>query len=220
MPRRPLMPHTELLASGVPCSWLDDPAARFRSVYERLTAVIPRSPVPGPADAGSPPPGLRTALGGLAGSTLGHGLYRLHTESSAAAADLLVGAAYPDFEGRIACFGMDWLGRQFSLDASRGASGDPEVLLFDVGAGEALEIPTAFSAFHDTELVDYTDAALASEFFEQWLREHPEPIHFDQCVGYKVPLFLGGADQLGNLSGTDVDVYWTLTGQLRVAALG
>ncbi|HEY8719031.1 T6SS immunity protein Tdi1 domain-containing protein [Pengzhenrongella sp.] len=115
---------------------------------------------------------------------------------------------------------MDWLGRQFSLDASRGTRDDPEVLLFDVGAGETLEIPTAFSAFHETELTEYTDAALASEFFEQWLRGHPEPVRFDQCVGYQVPLFLGGADELGNLGRTDLDVYWTLTGQLRVAALG
>jgi hypothetical protein len=95
----------------------------------------------------------------------------------------------------------------------------PEVLMFDVGAGEALEIPTPFSQFHDSELIEYTDAALASAFFGQWLQAHPAPIQFDQCVGYEAPLFLGGDDDLGNLAMSNLDVYWTLTGQLRVAAL-
>lgn len=127
---------------------------------------------------------------------------------------------YPDFERRIACFGMDWLGRQLSLDPTRGRHDDPEVLLLDVGAGEALEIPTAFTQSHDSELTEFTDAALAATFFDQWLEAHPAAIQFDQCVGYNVPLFLGGVDGVENLDVTDVDVYWTLTGQRRVAALG
>ena len=182
--------------------------------------MIPSSPVVAPADAGSPPPGRRGTLGGLAGTTLGQGLYRFHTRSSAAAAGALVEAAYPEFTGRVACFGMDWLGRQFSLDPARGTPEDPEVLLFDVGAGEALEIPTPFSSFHDEELTEYTDAALASEFFDRWLRAHPDPIAFARRVGSKVPLFLGGADDIGDLELADLDVYWTVTGQLRTAAIG
>ena len=158
-------------------------------------------------------------LAGLAGTTLGQGLYRVHTRASAAAADELVAAAYPDFPGRVACFGMDWLGRQFSLDVTRGTPDDPQVLLFDIGAGEALEIPTPFFAFHDQELTEYTDAALASELFEQWLRAHPDPIGFDQCVGYKIPLFLSGTDDISNLELADLDVYWTLTGQLRTSTI-
>ncbi|UFN43195.1 T6SS immunity protein Tdi1 domain-containing protein [Nocardioides okcheonensis] len=189
-------------------------------MFERLLTSIPQSRVSGPADSGTPPAGVRAALGHVAGATLGRGLYRLHTAHSAAAADRLVADAYPDFEGRIACFGMDWLGRQFSLDPTRGRPDDPEVLLFDVGAGEALEIPTAFSQFHDSELTEYADAALAATFFDQWLEAHPAAIRFDQCVGYNVPLFLGGVDGVENLDVTDLDVYWTLTGQLRVAALG
>jgi hypothetical protein len=55
---------------------------------------------------------------------------------------------------------------------------------------------------------------------DQWLAAHPAAIQFDECVGSKVPLFLGGVDGVENLDVTDLDVYWTLTGQLRVAALG
>jgi hypothetical protein len=94
-------------------------------VFERLLDVIPQARVPGPDDSGTPPTGTRAALGELAGATLGWGLYRLHTAMSAAAADRLVDAAYPDFEGRVECFGMNWLGRQFSLDSTRGHADDP-----------------------------------------------------------------------------------------------
>src|SRR4051812_25671707 len=110
-------------------------------MFERLTKVLPASRIPGPADLGTPANGPRHEVGHLAGTTFGNGLYRVHTATSATAADELVRAAYPDFEGRIACFGVDWLGRQLSLDPARGKESDPEVLLFDVGSGEALEIP-------------------------------------------------------------------------------
>jgi hypothetical protein len=189
-------------------------------MFERLFRVLPPSPIKGPGDRGIPAAGLRRAVGDSAGTTLANGLYRLHTAASATAADQLVQAAFPDFAGRIACFGVDWLGRQFSLDLARGAESDPEVLLFDVGAGEALQIQVAFTRFHDEELVEYTNAALAAEFFAQWRKLHPQPLAFDQCAGYKVPLFLAGVDELTNLEVIDLDVYWTLTGQLRVAALG
>ncbi|WP_431278627.1 T6SS immunity protein Tdi1 domain-containing protein [Leifsonia poae] len=43
------------------------------------------------------------------------------------------------------------------------------------------------------------------------------PLAFDECVGYEVPLFLGGGDEIDNLQVADMEVYWTLTGQLRVA---
>ena len=189
-------------------------------MFSRLLTAWPRSDLGGPGDAGAPADGVRSAVADLAGATLGDGLYRLHTASSAAAADQNVVAAYPEFASRVACFGFDWLGRQFSLDSARGGSADPEVLLFDVGAGEALEIPVAFSDFHDQELVEQSEAALATSFFARWLRLHPEPIPFHQCVGYQVPLFLSGPDTLENLELTDTDLYWSQTGQLRVASAG
>ena len=189
-------------------------------MFTRLARALPPSPVAGPTDAGTPAPGVRAAVGDLAGTTFANGLYRLHAASSAAMADQRVLDAFPEFEGRVECFGFDWLGRQFSLDRTRGSSGDPEVLLFDVGAGEALEIPVAFSRLHDEELVDYSDEALASQFVAEWCHSHPAPIAFDACVGYRIPLFMGGADTLPNLEISDLDVYWSVTGQLRLAAAG
>jgi hypothetical protein len=69
--------------------------------------------------------------------------------------------------------------------------------------------------------LDYADAALATEFFEAWSAANAVsmPLGPDQCVGYKVPLFLGGQDVVENLELTDLDVYWSISGQLRHGAL-
>jgi hypothetical protein len=79
-----------------------------------------------------------------------------------------------------------------------------------------LEIPADFQTFHERELVERPDAALAVGFFEGWCRAHPGsvPLSFDRCVGYRVPLFPGGADDLANLEMTDFDVYWSLSARL------
>jgi len=103
----------------------------------------------------------------LGGCTFAGGLYRLHTPTSSAIASSMSAAAFPEYEFPLRCFGFDWLGRQFALDPRRGDDLDPEVLLLEPGTGEALEIPVPISAFHDDELVNYTDAALASNFFAE-----------------------------------------------------
>jgi Domain of unknown function (DUF1851) len=48
-------------------------------------------------------------------------------------------------------------------------------------------------------------------------RANPEslPLGTMQCTGYKVPLFLGGKDPAENLEVIDLEVYWSLSGQLR-----
>jgi hypothetical protein len=75
--------------------------------------------------------------------------------------------------------------------------------------------------FHDEELVEYRDAALASGFFDTWALDHGSalPLAGDHCVGYRVPLFLGGRDTVDNLEVIDLDVYWTTCGQLRRGTL-
>lgn len=148
------------------------------------------------------------------------GLYRVHAHASARASDELVRAAFPEFAGRLTCFGYDWLGRQFATDADRGASEDPEVMLFEPGTGEGLEIPVPFSRFHDEELVDYTEEALARSFLEQWRRSGGPAPKASECVGYRRPLFLGGQDAVSNLELSDLNVYCTVMGQLRRQAKG
>ncbi|WP_284978680.1 T6SS immunity protein Tdi1 domain-containing protein [Arthrobacter sp. fls2-241-R2A-200] len=80
-----------------------------------------------------------------------------------------------------------------------------------------MEIPRRFSTYHDDELVRDPEPSLLPSFFNKWRLENPADLAFDECVGYKVPLFLGGDDELHNLELSDMEVYWSLMGQLRLA---
>jgi len=154
-----------------------------------------------------------------AGSYL-QGAYRLHRQEDVARFTALATDAFPEFVGRISCFGADWLGRQFATDNGRTAAGTPLVLLLEPGTGEALEIPLDRVAFHEQELVDEPDAAVAYSFFEQWLAAGGSRPSYDQCIGYRQPLFLGGADEVSNLELSDLDVYWTISAQLLAKVRG
>jgi hypothetical protein len=157
----------------------------------------------------------------FAGATFGGGLYRVHDDTSGAQALTLIAEAFPEYATRVCPFGYDWLGRQFAVDSGRAVGGQPQVLLLEPGTGEALEIPLPFAAFHNEELIEYADAALATGFFDSWSAVNSDFVRLrrDQCVGYRVPLFLGGQDVIENLEVSDLEVYWSICGQLRRGAL-
>jgi hypothetical protein len=146
------------------------------------------------------------------GSTFESGLYRIHGFVSAEIANGFVCAYFPEYAPVVNCFSFDWLGRQYSLNAQSGTPNDPGILLFEPGTGLALEVPGTFSGFHRDELTRHGDEDLSVDFFRDW---STGALPFSACAGYKIPLFLGGADDESNLEVTDIDVYWTLMGQLR-----
>lgn len=162
------------------------------------------------------PEGFHELTSIVSGRGFSQGLYRLHSAETARGANMLVSDAFPEFSARTQCFGFDWLGRQFGIDATRLREGEPLVLMMEPGSGEVLEIPATFRSFHEEELVNFSNEALAREFFDAWATLNPAslPLLFTQCVGYRVPLFLGGPDELENLEAIDLEVYWTLCGQL------
>jgi len=143
------------------------------------------------------------------------GLYRVVDEAEKLAWNARVEAAFPEFAYDVDCFAYDWLGRAFVLRTSRSVKDTVQILMLEPGTGLVLEIPGDLIQFHDEELVQYPDAALASEFHAAWLNGGGAVPSFGECVGYKVPLFLAGADEITNLDVADVDVYWHLLGQLR-----
>ena len=153
----------------------------------------------------------------FAGTSFGGGLYRFHHENSGVNASNWLDEAFPEFRGALAPFGFDWLGRQFALDPSRVIAGEAQVMMLEPGTGYALEILASFSDFHDDVLVNQSDAALASSFFDEWQSVRnviDSPLAFTECVGYRVPLFLGGVDSVENVEVVDMDVYWALSAQL------
>ncbi|OJH42806.1 T6SS immunity protein Tdi1 domain-containing protein [Cystobacter ferrugineus] len=159
-------------------------------------------------------PGFEEFMARYEGATFDHGLYRVHLREQRTRWTARAEEAFPTLKGRVSCFAYDWLGRQFALDNARRQGGQPLILLLEIGTGEILEIPLTFADFHENELVDDPDAALLPGLFQDWLALKHNPPRPHECVGYKTPLFLGGADTLDNMESTDMDVYWTLFGQM------
>ena len=150
-------------------------------------------------------------------ATFDGGLYRIHDLSTTKHASKLVADAFPEMSFVPLCFGFDWLGRQFAIDERESAKPDAEIVLFVPGTGDALDIPLPFNRFHDEALIEFAEDALAVSYYADWRATGQPDLLFDQCAGFNVPLFLGGEDEVTNLEVTDIDVYWSLMGQLRVA---
>ncbi|WP_047154991.1 T6SS immunity protein Tdi1 domain-containing protein [Aneurinibacillus tyrosinisolvens] len=158
--------------------------------------------------------GFCELFGSYNGVSFGEGLYRLHDISKINFWDDIITQAFPEFSGRISCFGYDWLGRQFALDKERVHDGQPHILMFEPGTGEVLEIPCNFIDFHNDEIPNYHDACLASNFFAVWKSKNNLVLNKTECAGYKVLLFLGGQDVVENLEKNDMEVYWYICSQL------
>jgi hypothetical protein len=150
----------------------------------------------------------------FAGASFANGVYRLYDAEEIRNWTREVEAAFPDFRGRIRCFGRDWLCNQFCLHSDRRLGNESLVLLFEIGTGKVLNIPETLESFHTDLLVSDPEAALAESLYTRWRERNPLPLRHHECVGYQVPLFLGGLDDVVNLERTDADVYWTLTAQL------
>lgn len=160
------------------------------------------------------PPGLRELLTQFSGVSFNRSLYRVHRGDSVEKWSAIVCDALPLLANRVTCFAYDWLGRHFGLDPDRLERGEPLVLMLEPGTGEALEIPATLADFHNDVLVNLSDAALASNFYSEWLAAGGAIPDSNQCIGYKVPLFLGGDDTVANLEAINLEIYWTICGQL------
>ena len=101
---------------------------------------------------------------------------------------------FPSYAEHVLLFSHNWLGRQFGLPSSDAGDSTPRVILFEPGVGKAFDIAADLLAFHNDVLVNQADAALATSFFADWKKAHPEtiPIGPNDCAGYRIPLFLGG----------------------------
>ena len=158
--------------------------------------------------------GITELLRESGGASFEEGLYRLHPSMEIEPWTKNVEAAFPQYEGKIVCFGFDWLGRHFALD-QRGEEGAQwPILMIEPGSGEAMKIPVSFADFHNVELVEYADDALAEPFYDEWLDAGGASPSMTECISYKKPLFLGGEDTIENLELSDMDVYWHLCSEL------
>src|ERR1700726_233688 len=150
--------------------------------------------------------GLGEFVQRFGGTSFNHGLYRVVRGKDVDQWTTRIANAFPAFQGRITCFGYDWLGRAFAVDAKRLEGGRGGVLMFEPGAGQALGIPSNIETFHENELIEFREAALAVNFHREWLASGGAEPAYTECVGYRKALFLGGKDDLTNLELTDLEV--------------
>lgn len=154
----------------------------------------------------------------FAGSTFGDGVYRLFEPGEIQRWTDAAVEVFPDLRGRIVCFGMSWLGYQYALDVERNEDGQPLTLMLDPGAAEAVEIPATFVGFHEEVLLEYADAILGADLFEQWRAEGHAPPEAGQCAGFRVPIFQGGEESVANLELAAAEHYWARFGRERSIA--
>lgn len=160
--------------------------------------------------------GVNELLSRFGGASFKHGLYRIIRASEVADWNARVCVGFPQFLGRVTCFGYDWQGTAFATDSWRLEQGEPGVVMFDPGTGKALQVPANIRTFHEVEMVEDADAALAANMYADWRDAEGAAPAYDQCVGYKKPLFLNGKDEIENLELSDLEIYWHLMGQLMV----
>ncbi len=142
------------------------------------------------------------------------GAYRLHLNDDVIRFTACAAEVFQQQADQFQCFGSDWMGRQFALDRSRMVGGEPQVVLLDPETQEILEIPCGYQEFHEIELVRYPNETVEYDRFKEWLSSGGQVPKYGTCVSPKTPLFLGGKDTFDNLETTDLEVYWSINGQI------
>lgn len=154
----------------------------------------------------------QTFISYLGGKQFANGTFNSFSRENVEEWTKIVGNAFPEFANQFSLFGYDWLGRCFGIDLRD--SKNEKVLMFEIGTNDVLEIPTTFGEFLNEEIPLYSDACLATKFYEEWLKKN-KGIKYGRCVGYKIPLFLGGEDNIENLEDSDMDVYWHIISEIK-----
>ncbi|TIO10575.1 T6SS immunity protein Tdi1 domain-containing protein [Mesorhizobium sp.] len=164
--------------------------------------------------------GLNELFASFGGASFKQGLYRIIRAQDMAAWNARVSLGFPEFSERITCFGYDWQGSAFAVDKQRLEQGEPGVLMFEPGTGKALKIPANIQTFHEVQVIQNADAALAANIYADWREAGGAEPAYAQCIGYKRPLFLSGEDAIENMELSDLEVYWHLMGQLIAKVKG
>lgn len=159
------------------------------------------------------PPVVRPIVEAMSGVTLDSGFYRFHTTSSANMSTQRCAELIGGFADRYFCFAFDWLGREMAVRMTS-VNDQAKVIVVDPGAGEYLDPSMMLGDWHDALASD--DDPIAYSFYLEWRSLHPAvgELGFNDVVGYKVPLFLGGEDEVSNLEVCDREVYFEICTQL------
>lgn len=145
-----------------------------------------------------------------------NGIYRIINGSMQSRWNSFISDYFAAYTG-VQVFASDWHGRIFASDKEK----HNRIFIFDISFDEVLEIPVSFSDFHNIEMVDFEEDLLCKNFYQSWLEYSINTIpSLDECIAYKTPPCLGGIDSVNNLELINMDVYWTICGQILLQTRG
>lgn len=150
----------------------------------------------------------------LGGKSFNNGIYRVYRGDEITQYTDLMCSQFKALKGKALVFASDWMGRQFVITHTDTVDGQPTVACLEPGVPDSFCTDRSIVAFHESCLIDMPDDTLARKLFVKWSRRHKAPVLPHQCVGFRLPLFLGGADDLKNLEMMDMNVYLEMCGQL------
>lgn len=107
----------------------------------------------------------------------------------------LVKSCFLEVSEDIRVIGFDWLGRIF-VSANKDNS---KIYICDSGAHEILEVPLNILEFLNNEIPEYSNELFSTDFYNEYLSKGFDIPEYNQCIGYKIPLFLGGLDDISNI---------------------
>lgn len=141
----------------------------------------------------------------------GSGLFTVFGAEDVRKWEEIVLEAFPQFMGKINLFAHDWNGRAFGVAVN---NGEKVVLIFDPGVMEVYEVPCSLTDFANKVIPISTNDCLQSDMFKKWYKKNGTVLTNNQCVCYKVPLFLGGINKIDNMEVSDMEVHWYITTQI------
>lgn len=154
-------------------------------------------------------------LENTSGKSFLNGLYTIFKKEDIEKWNGIVGEYFSNYKGGFSVFSYDWIGKIYAIE-----NNSKMIIMFDPEEHECYATDMDIVKFHE-EIVNNTDGIFSSNYFNQWLKKNNNKIiKYGECVGFKVPLSLGGKDELDNLEEIDMDVYWTITLDINNAVKG
>ncbi len=128
-------------------------------------------------------------------------------------------ADWPVADGLVAIM-YDWLGRLYAVDRAGTSGPRGELIRVVPGTGDLEATDMGVEEWLLEELPAHYQDLLSEDYHLDWLASGGRQLAPNECAGYKVPLLLGGEDDIDNLEVTSLRVYLSLCGQLAAQALG
>jgi len=141
---------------------------------------------------------IETVIEQFGGNSYDDGLFVIYRKEDAVYFTKLVEEAFPKADGKVYCFGRDWLNRQFAI-----FNNNLSIVMFDLCFDSVITISDDISNFFTYTIIDKKDIVFAEDFFLDWKKYSKKELSYYKCVNYKILPILGGDDDIYNLEISD-----------------